>query len=217
MTARDLLSPRVSAPDVPEHPAAGGALRPLGDHEGCEWRQIDQVSDATRADFAECRFVDVRADRLVLDHASLVDVMVRNAVVTQVAGRGSRWRNVRLAGGRIATLDLTEAELDSVELRDVRIDYLTLGRARVRDVQVTGCTIGTLDLPQSSVSRMRFDDSRCDEVDPRGMRAEHLDLRGLDVASFLDPASLRGASLTEAQIALHAPAFAEALGIRVDS
>lgn len=214
--AQDVLPPRLTAPDVPSHLEPGEPLQPLGDHLRCIWTQLDEHTDASRADIAESRFDRVRADRWSLDHASLVDVDIREPLVTHLSAQRARWRNVRLTRGRVATLDLTEAELDSVELRGIRIDYLTLGSARVRDVLLVDCAIGTLDLPRATVARMRCETSTADEVDPRGMRAEHLDLRGLDAVSFVDPSGLRGAVLTDTQAALHAVAFARSLGIRVD-
>jgi hypothetical protein len=47
------------------------------------------------------------------------------------------------------------------------------------------------------------------------MRADSLDLRGLDALAFLDVTSLRGATLTERQIELLAPVLARAAGIDV--
>ena len=93
---------------------------------------------------------------------------------------------MRIAGGRIGTLDLADAELDEVELRGIRIDYLSLGGGRVADLVVADCTIGTLDMPQATLSRVAFLDSRADEVDTRGLRAEHLDLRGLEAVLYPD-------------------------------
>lgn len=214
--SRNLVAPRIAAPDVPTRLEAGPPLAPLCDHLRACWTQTDTRTDATRGDFAECRFDGIRADLLTLENASLVDVVVTDAVITQLSARGGRWRDVQVTGGRIATLDLSDAHLDNVELRGVHIDYLTLGAARVRDVLIADCTIGALDLPRATVTRMAFESTRCDEMDPRGMRAEHLDLRGLDAASFVDPAGLRGATMRDDQVALHAASFAASLGIRID-
>jgi hypothetical protein len=87
--------------------------------------------------------------------------------------------------------------------------------AEIEDVVITDCTIGTIDLPRARATRVAFEGSRADEVDPRGMRATDLDLRGLDALSFLDPLALRGATLTEEQVRILAPAFAAAAGIDV--
>ena len=103
-----------------------------------------------------------------------------------------------------------------MELRGIRIDYLALPAARVNDLLVVDCVIGALDLPQATLTRVRFEDSRADEVDTRGLRSEHLDLRGLEAVSYTDPAGLRRATLSFRQVEHLAPALAVALGIRVD-
>ncbi len=147
--------------------------------------------------------------------ATLVDVDVRDLRATALSGRGARLRRVRISGGRIGTLDLADADLDEVELRGVRIDYLSLAAARITDLLVADCTIGTLDMPQATVTRIGFENSRADDVDTRGLRAKDLDLRGLEAVSYLDAASLRGATLSPRQVEHLAPAMAQALGIRV--
>ena len=60
---------------------------------------------------------------------------------------------------------------------------------------VADCVIGALDLPQATLTRVRFEDSRADEVDTRGLRAEHLDLRGLEAVSYTDPPACAGDAL----------------------
>jgi hypothetical protein len=50
---------------------------------------------------------------------------------------------------------------------------------------------------------------------PSARWSKDLDLRGLEAVSYLDPASLRGATLSPRQVEYLAPALAEALGIRV--
>jgi hypothetical protein len=62
---------------------------------------------------------------------------------------------------------------------------------------------------------VRFDDTRTDELDVRGLRAEDVDLRGLEMLSLTDAAALRGTTLSAGQVERLAPALASALGIRV--
>ena len=62
---------------------------------------------------------------------------------------------------------------------------------------------------------MAFADTRADDVDTRGVRAKELDLRGLEAVSYLDAASLRGATLSSRQVEYLAAALAVALGIHV--
>ena len=207
--------PRVSAPDLPRRLEDGPLPSRSGDCFQVRWEALDAMTDAAYSTLAECALVDASVERLDLTGATLVDVDVRDLRATTVTGRGARLRRTRITGGRIGTLDLADAELDEVELRGVRIDYLSLGAARVADVLISDCTIGTLDMPQATVVRTAFEDSRADEVDTRSIRAQDLDLRGLEAVSYLDAASLRGATLSPRQVEHLALTLAQALGIRV--
>lgn len=215
--ARDSLrAPRAATPDIPDSldPVAGIAR--ADDLVQARIEGLSGTVDAAHAHVAECVVAAASVDRLDLTGASLSDVEITDLRATELRAVESRWRNVRLTGGRIGTLDLRSAELDGVELRGIRIDYLALPAARVNDLVVADCVIGALDLPQATLTRVRFEDSRADEVDTRGLRSEHLDLRGLEAVSYTDPAGLRRATLSFRQVEHLAPALATALGIRVD-
>ena len=95
----------------------------------------------------------------------------------------------------------------------IRIDYLTVAGAKVSDVLFTDCAIGAFDAPQANLSRVAFERCRADEVDNRTWRVENVDLRGLEALSYLDPAALRGATLTERQASVLGPSFARAAGV----
>ena len=207
--------PRVFAPDLPGNLDAAAHPELRGDHHGLLFTSLPESLDASHSTIVECRFATPPVRELTLRGATLTDVEFDDFQATQVGGRQSTWRNVRVAGGRIAALDLSAASLDSVELRGLRIDYLNLSAAKVADVIITDCRIGTLDLPGATLTRVRFDDSTADEVDSRESRLQHVDLRGLSVARFLDVAALRGAIMTPAQVELYAAQFAAALGVDV--
>jgi len=179
------------------------------------WTDLDAVTDAAHAAITECAVIEAAVERIDLTGSTLVDVDVRELRATTLAARSARLRRVRIVGGRIGTLDLADADLDEVELRGVRIDYVSLAAARVSDLLIAETTIGTFDMPNATIARMAFVDCRADEVDSRGIRAKDLDLRGLEAVSYLDPASLRGATLSPRQVAHLAPALAHSLGIRV--
>lgn len=214
-TSKNPADPRVFAPDLPSSLDAATCPELRGDHHGLEFTALPEALDASHASIVESRIATSPVRELTLRGATLTDVDIVDLQAVQVGGRNSSWRNVRVVGGRIAALDLSAASLASVELRDLRIDYLNLAAATVADVIIANCRIGTLDLPGATLTRVRFDDSSADEVDSRESRLQHVDLRGLSVARFLDVAALRGAIMTPVQTELHAQQFAAALGVSV--
>ena len=209
------FAPRVSAPDLPAELEAGRGWARDGEYFQQRFAELDATTDASHAEVSECRLIGASVAALTLTGASLVDVDIDQLRATTVSARGSRLRRVRFAGGRIGTLDLGMADIDEVELRGMRIDYLTLGGARIADLLIVDCAIGSLDMPQATATRVAFENTRCDEVDARGLRADHVDLRGLEMLSLTDAAALRGTTLSTAQIERLAPALASALGIQV--
>jgi uncharacterized protein YjbI with pentapeptide repeats len=207
--------PHLSPPDLPPRLEDGQPPSPGLESFQLRWTRLDPLTDAAHSSITECTLTESSVERLDITGATLVDVDVRDLRATTLSGRGARLRRVRVIGGRIGTLDLADADLDEVELRGVRIDYLSLAAARITDLLVADCTIGTLDVPQAIMTRIGFENSRADDVDTRGLRAKDLDLRGLEAVSYLDAASLRGATLSPRQVEYLAPAMAEALGIHV--
>ncbi|GAA1847265.1 pentapeptide repeat-containing protein [Microbacterium koreense] len=207
--------PRLSEPDLPDILSGGGRIRARTEHFQRRFDALESETDADHAVITECRIAGAATDAWSLTGATLIDVDIEHLRATTITARESRWRRVRITGGRIGTLDLSAAELDEVELRGIRIDYLALGRSRVEDLLITDCTFTTLDVPGATLRRAAFSDSRADELDTRGLSAENVDLRGLEVLSITDPTAVRGVTMSERQVDFHARAFATSLGVHV--
>lgn len=208
------IAPRVSAPDLPEAFEDGDARR-YADLQRVRLDDLAGDVDLEHASLEECAIVSSSVGTLALRGATLVDVEITDIRAVSLVARDATIRRLRIAGGRIGTLDLADAGVAELELRDVRVDYLSFAGAKLEDVLIVDSTIRAIDLPQARLTRVAFEGCRADEVDPRGMRAADLDLRGLDALSYLDVLALRGATLTEDQVRMLAPAFAAAAGIDV--
>lgn len=204
--------PRVSPPDLPDQLTPGVPARNAD--LVARSLELSGTVDLAHATLEQCT-VSADADDVDLTGAVILDVEMTHPRVASLRLRDAGIRRLRITGGRIGTLDLSASRISELELRDVRIDYLTLGGAKATDVEVSDCRLRTLDMPQAELARVRFTRSTCDEVDPRGMRASDVDLRGLDAVAFLDANSLRGTTLTGFQVQQLAPVIAEGLGIQI--
>ena len=207
-----LVAPRVSPPDLP--PRLEDARPSRGADLLASQLDLHGTVDLAHSSLEQCA-IAADADAVDLVGATLIDVEVADARIASLRVRDANLRRVRITGGRLGTLDLSGARIDELELRGVRIDYLNLGGAKATDVEIVDCAIRTLDMPQAELTRVRFADTRTDEVDPRGLRAAHVDLRGLDAGAFLDANSLRGTTLSSFQVQLLAPVLAAGIGIHV--
>lgn len=211
-TTESPAAPRVSPPDLPDEftpalPARNADLI-------AAVLDVSGTVDLAYASLEQCR-VTADADAVDLTGGTILDVELTDARIASLRLRGAGVRRLRIVGGRIGTLDLSTARISELELTGVRIDYLNLAAARAADIEVSDCRIRTLDIPQAELTRVRFARTTCDEVDPRGMRATDVDLRGLDAVSFLDANSLRGTTLSEFQVQQLAPVIAAGLGIQI--
>lgn len=207
-------APRVSPPDLPSRFTSGQP----GRNADLIAAQLDLSGsvDLAHASLEQC-LLAVDVDTLDLTGATILDVDVRGIRAASMPMRNSSIRRLRITGGRIGTLDLSGARIDELELRDLRIDYLNLGGARGTDILMADAMIRTLDMPQAVLTRVRFEDCRSDEVDPRGLRAKDVDLRGLDAMAYVDANGLKGVTLSEHQVQLLAPALAAGIGIIVQN
>lgn len=211
-TTESPAAPRVSPPDLPDD------FRPAIPARNADLiaarLELSGTVDLAYATLEQCT-VTADAEEIDLTGSTILDVEMTHVRIASLKLRDAGIRRLRITGGRIGTLDLSTARVSELELRDVRIDYLNLGAAKAADLEVSDCRIRTLDMPQAVLTRVRFTRSTCDEVDPRGMRATDVDLRGLDAVSFLDANSLRGTTLTGFQVQQLAPVIAAGLGIQI--
>lgn len=205
-------APRVSVPDIPPHLSSAAPAR-SADLLAVRL-DLSGTVDLAYASLEQC-VVAADADSIDLIGATILDGDIAGIRVASLRLRDASIRRLRISGGRIGTLDLSSSRIDEVELRDLRVDYLNLGSAKGTDLLFTSCTIRTLDMPQAELTRVRFEDCHSDEVDPRGLRAIDVDLRGLDARSFTDANGLRGTTLTTFQVQQLASTLAASVGIRV--
>ena len=205
-------APRVSPPDLPETLTPAEPAR-SADLLASRLALAGDV-DLAHATLEQC-VVTADAGTIDMTGADVMDVDFTGIRAASLKLRDAGIRRVRITGGRIGTLDLSTTRIAELELRDLRIDYLNLGAAKATDILIADCTIRALDVPQAQLTRVRFDDCRSDEVDPRGLRAKDVDLRGLDALAFIDTNSLRGVTLTTFQVQQLAPILAAGVGIEV--
>ena len=141
---------------------------------------------------------DVRATDLRLGDAVLDEVLVTGSRIGALAASGGDWRDVRIRATRSNLLDLRGATLANVVFEDCVIDELDLsGAGGPRRCGCSGTTIGTLTVEEA--------------------RLDGLDLTGGRIALVRGVGSLRGATVTPAQLLELAPLLAAHLGIDVQS
>ncbi|WP_230673735.1 pentapeptide repeat-containing protein [Rathayibacter sp. Leaf248] len=198
---------------------AEGFAGDLGAREHAEGLRFDGVdltgADLTAVSISECLLSAVVLSGAQLRAASVVESRVERIDVPGLSAARSRWRSVELLGSRLGSAELYESTLEQVRIADCKLGYVNLRGAALRDVLLERCTIDELDLGGATGARVRLVDCDVRSLELGGARLEHLDLRGaeLHVLGGLD--GLRGAALTELQLSLMLPLFAQHFGVQV--
>ncbi|TAJ49151.1 MAG: pentapeptide repeat-containing protein [Herbiconiux sp.] len=193
------------------------ALEPHETVEGERFTAADLSGrDLSGATFLECEFSGLAAHETDLRAASFVESTIERLDAPIFAAPRSRFREVSIASSRLGSAEFFEASWSSVRLEQCKLGYLNLGGAALEDVLFTDCTIDELDLSDARVTRLAFENCEVRTLRLTRSRLTDVDLRGLELNALLDAEGLRGATLSDTQVAQLATLFATQLGIRID-
>ncbi|KGM12355.1 pentapeptide repeat-containing protein [Cellulomonas carbonis] len=192
-----------------------GRLEPGGDHDLVAFTEDLDGQDASDSRFTDCTFDACSVDGLRLDHARLVDTSLGAVHGGTLDAPQVTLQDVAVTDCRIGAVAAYGSELVRVELRGGKVDYLNLRDADLTDVTLAHVVVGELDLAGARVRRLRLDACTVRRLDVTGATLEDVDLRGADLARLDGVGSLRGARVSEEQLAALSPHLAAFLGIAV--
>jgi uncharacterized protein YjbI with pentapeptide repeats len=166
--------------------------------------------------FAECELdgvslsdADLRSARFIESRLTRVNAPVLRAPL-------STWREVVIEHSRVGSGELFESSWRSVSIQHCKIGYLNLRAAELIDVEFIDCVIDELDLGGSRATRVAFTGTSIAALDVARATLTDFDLRGVELRSVRGLESLRGATITELQLAELAPLLADHFGITVE-
>ncbi|MEX2984705.1 pentapeptide repeat-containing protein [Streptomyces sp. C36] len=209
--------PEVRLPEL--RPFEGGEPEPEGDYDGLAFTDADFTGRSGEGAY----FGDCGLYRCVLDEALLSRVRMVDCVLEGVRGvgtdlAGASLRDVEVRDGRFGGVQLHGAVLERVLVKGGKIDYLNVRKAVLKDVTFDGCVLSEADFGGARLERVVFRDCVLRGVDFTGTQMKDVDLRAvaeLDIARGVE--RLSGAIVSPAQLLDLAPAFAAAIGIRVEA
>ena len=208
-------APRPVLLDLPALEPADG-LDLDGDHDRLELRGVDLAGcDADDARFSECALVDCRLDDAAWRRASLAECRFEGLGATAWDLTGATLRTVVLDGCRVGALTAVNGRWDQVQVTGGKLDLVSLRGARLADVTLAGVRVGELDLGGATVHRLALPGTRVDRVRVTGATLADLDLSGADLSALDGLESIRGTTLSRAQLLSLAPALAAHLGVEV--
>jgi uncharacterized protein YjbI with pentapeptide repeats len=193
-----------------------GGLQPDGDYDCVH---VDQAAfdgaNAANSRFLECAFTRVSFHGGGLQRSRLTDVWLRDVRLTGTSLAETDWTDAALVasaaagveafGARLRRVTFHGCKLDSVNFRDAVLSEVTFDDCLLREVDFTGATLTSTAFPRSRLAKTTF----------ARMTLDRVDLRDAELGIVTDTVSLRGATVTSAQLMDMAAVLAETLGIIV--
>ncbi|WP_293698904.1 pentapeptide repeat-containing protein [uncultured Agrococcus sp.] len=168
------------------------------------------------ATLLQCELIDWRVDETDLTGARFAETRIRGLNAPSFKARRTTWRDVEIEASRLGAAELFDSELNRVLVADSKLGWVNLRAANLTDVLFRNCHFDELDLGGAKVLRVAFRDVTADRLIMTGTQARHLDLRGLDLRAIEGLEGLRGATISEWQLASMAEMLAGEFGIRVE-
>lgn len=128
---------------------------------------------------------------------------------------GASLHDMRVLHSRFGSADMSETSIDSVIFEHCKFGWLNLRSSQLRDVIFRDCVFDEIDLKLAKVERIKFENCRIGILNVENSNLKAVDLRGAEISQIQGIQGLRGATISEFQLAALAQDFAEHLGIRV--
>jgi len=197
-----------------------GDVQTLEPHESREGERFDG-GDLTDVDLSGVALMECVLDAVTLTDTGLrgarfVDCLVNSSFATSLVAARSSWRRVRIDNARWGSAELFDTEFESVIISGGKIDFLNFRGARLTDVLIENAQITELDLASFIGTRVAIRNCRIETLDFTRATCLDVDLRASTFSRVLGIQGMRGAILSEEQLADFAPIMAGQLGIRIE-
>ncbi len=163
----------------------------------------------------ECALRNVSVTDGLLQRASLRHTWLRDVRFTGTGLAESHWLEVTVLGSSLAGIQVFGAKLEHVTFRGCKLDSVNFRESTLTGVTFDKCVLSDVDFAGAKLTRCSFPGSELVRTDFTKVTMDGTDLRGAGLGIIIDTGSLRGAIVSPAQLALVAPALADALGIVV--
>jgi uncharacterized protein YjbI with pentapeptide repeats len=196
-------------------PHAGG-LASSADYDGVHFDQLSlDDPEAPSSRFIECALTGVSVQGGRLQRARFSDVLLRDVRLVATGLAETQWTDVAVADSIAAGAELFGSKLRRVTFRRCKLDSVNFRGAALTEVDFADCELRDVDFAGATLTRVTFAGSRLARADLSKVTMDATDLRGAELGLIIDSGSLRGATISTAQLVSVAPALAQTLGITV--
>jgi uncharacterized protein YjbI with pentapeptide repeats len=193
----------------------GGELAPADIYDSAHFDGLDLAPEAPGSRFLDCAFTRVSIHGGQLRRAQFTGVWLRDVRLVSTTLAESSWLDAEIIGSVAAGVEAFGAELHRVTVRGCKLDSVNLRDAVLADVTFEDCVLRDVDFAGAALTRTAFPRCRLETTSFARVTMDQVDLRGAELGITIDPACLRGAIVTSAQLAEMAPLLAESLGLTV--
>ncbi len=169
--------------------------------------------EAVDVSMHECLISDSTAGTVRLVNLHTTGTTIIGSTATAIELPGATLFSGGLEGVRIGVVRCDGSDISVFRIESSRIDLLSIRESRIRRVDIVDSRIGLLDLTGTRVREVCVSGGSIEELMPSRGRIDGFDLSGTTVDRVLDPAALKGATLTRQQAIDLGPALAEHLGV----
>jgi uncharacterized protein YjbI with pentapeptide repeats len=195
------------------HPAR---LAPDQTYDGAHFDQAALAgAEGSGSRFLECAFTGGSLQDCGLRRAQFSDVWLHNVRVLSTSLADTGWRDVTLTGVVLAGVEAFGAVLRRVTFDRCKLDSVNFRDTDLADVTFDGCVLSDVDFGGARIARTSFGGSRLAATKLTQVTLDQVDLRDAELGLTVDPAALRGAIVSTAQLIDLAPVLAAGIGIIV--
>jgi len=163
----------------------------------------------------ECMVSDCQGDECRLPHVRVHGTTLLGSSFATLALPGATVLSGRTEGVRIGALLMDGSDMSIYRIVSSRIDVLSLRDAKVRRLEIVDSQIGLLDLAGSRLREVTVTGGSVDELVPSGAQVDGFDVSGTELGRVVEPAALRGTTLSAQQAMQLGPDLARHLGATV--
>lgn len=173
-------------------------------------------ADAEHVRIGGCELRDVAFTGAHLHRCALTDVRLVGCDLSGAFVGESQWLRVELRNCRMAGFVVSQSRLRHVRFTEAKIDGGDFRLVSAENLAFVDCALADADFYEANLTRVSFEQCDLRRAHFAGVTAHELRLHGSDVEGVRGAASLKGTSITAAQVhPLALSLFAE-LGISID-
>lgn len=165
--------------------------------------------------FTECELASWRVERVSMLTTRLMDVSVHGWGVPVIAAGRLNARNLEIRESRLGAVDAHGASIRQALVAGSKLTWVNLRAVDLTDVRFEDCTFDEIDLSGATATRVAFHRCRASTLTLHNTRLVDVDLRGLEMETINGLDSIRGATVSQAQLDELAPLLATHLGLAV--